>query len=400
MAVPPFSNQHLRALRADTPATQRIIHLNNAGASLVPGPVRDAVQNYLAEEAEGGGYETAARRANDIQAFYSQLASLFGGLPAQYAYCSSATDAFNKALGSLPVRAGDTWLTTRHDYASNQIALLQAAERFGIRLLVARDREEGGVDPDDLQRLLRLHQPRLVVVTQVPSHTGLVQPVAEIGQLCRAAGAWYLVDGCQAAGQLNLDLPALGCDFFAATFRKCLRRRGVTGFLYVSERVLEAGLAPLFLDLHSARWTAPDHFSPVDDARRFELWERSYALMLGAGAALAYAESIGMPAIEMRVKRLAARLRELLGAIPACRVLDRGGELSGIIALQLDHSGPEIMDELRTADVHTSIAYGNYAQYTMAAQGIPWALRLSPHYYNTEEELEHTAEVIGQMIRT
>jgi selenocysteine lyase/cysteine desulfurase len=189
MSVHPFSSEHLQALRADTPAAERSIHLNNAGASLVPGPVQEAVQHYLAEEAQGGGYETAARRASDIQAFYPQLARLFGGMPSQYAYCSSATDAFKKALSSLPVRAGDTWLTTRHDYASNQIALLQASERFGLRLLVARDREEGGVDPDDLQRLLRLHKPRLVVVTQVPSHTGLVQPVAEIGQLCRAAGA-------------------------------------------------------------------------------------------------------------------------------------------------------------------------------------------------------------------
>jgi selenocysteine lyase/cysteine desulfurase len=126
----------------------------------------------------------------------------------------------------------------------------------------------------------------------------------------------------------------------------------------------------------------------------------SYVLMLGAAAALAYAESIGMPAIETRVKRLAARLRELLRALPGCRVLDRGSELSGIVAVQLEHSEPGIMDELRTAGIHTSIAYGNYAQYTMAAQGVPWALRLSPHYYNTEEELAHTAAAIGRMIRS
>jgi len=394
----PFSPEHLRALRADSPSTAQLVHLNNAGAGLMPRPVLNVMLNYLEQEAAQGGYETAAARREEIGGFFTRLATLFGGRPDQYAFCSSATDAFNKALSSIPVQAGDVWLTTRHDYTSNQIALLQAARRFGLQVIAARDREGGGVDLDDLQRLIRTHRPSLVVVTHVPSHTGLVQPVAEIGRLCREAGSWYLVDGCQAAGQLALDLPGLGCDFFSATFRKFLRGPRGAGFLYTSDRVLRSELAPLYLDLHSARWEATDRFQPAPDARRFELWERSYALVLGAAEALAYAHEVGVPAIETRVKSLADRLRKLLGELPGVRILDKGEELAGIVAVQVDSATPQILQKLREEQIHASIAYGEYARYTLDAQGVQWALRFSPHYYNTETELEKAAETLRRLL--
>ena len=114
--------------------------------------------------------------------------------------------------------------------------------------------------------------------------------------MARSAGAEevpYLVDACQAVGQLPIESQAIGCDYLAGTARKFLRGPRGIGFLYVSDRALAAGAYPLLVDMHGATWTDPDRFELTPDARRFESWEISSALVLGLGAAARYALDVG-----------------------------------------------------------------------------------------------------------
>lgn len=374
--------------RADTPGCARVAHLNNAGSSLPPAPVTQAAIDYLSQEALLGGYELAARQADAIAGFYSAVARLIGARPHQIAFAGSATDAYNRALSAILLRAGDVIVTTPDDYVSNQIAFLQCRQK-GVKIVRAKTLPEGGVDPEDVRRLIREERPALVAVTHVPTNSGLVQPIAEIGAHCRAAGVLYLVDACQSAGQLPLDVEAIGCDFLSATFRKFLRGPRGAGFLYVSDRVLETALAPGFLDLHSAQWTAPDIFEPAPDARRFELWERNYALVLAARAAAEYALGVGIPVIADHVRSLADYARQALATLPGAQVLDRGGELCGIVTAHFPNANPDaLLEALRLQGIHTSVSTAGSARIDFAEKGVAWALRVSPHYYNTAEEID------------
>ena len=181
---------------------------------------------------------------------------------------------------------GDVILTSRCDYTSNQLHYLSLARRHGVRVVRAADLPEGGVDPDSVKALARRARPRLVALSWVPTNSGLVQDVVSVGEVCESMGLCYLVDACQAAGQIPIDVAALRCDFLSATARKFLRGPRGIGFLYVSERALTRGDHPLYVDMRGATWTAPDDLSLVNDARRFEDWEFPYALVLGLGAAV------------------------------------------------------------------------------------------------------------------
>jgi len=285
-----LTDRDLERLRADTPGlASGVIHLNNAGASLMPRPVLDAVRAHLELEARIGGYEAADSARAEIAAAYESVARLVGAAPRNIAMVENATVAFFQALAAFDFAPGDIILTTRNDYISNQLAYLSLQRRVGVRVVRAEDLPEGGVDPESVRALIRRERPKVVSLTWVPTNSGLVQPAEAVGAVCEEEGVPYIVDACQAVGQLPIDVGALRCDFLSATARKFLRGPRGAGFLYVSDRALERGAYPLLVDMRGAEWIEADEFRLSRDARRFENWEFAYALVLGQGAAARYA---------------------------------------------------------------------------------------------------------------
>jgi selenocysteine lyase/cysteine desulfurase len=376
--------------RHDTDAaTAGRIHLNNAGASLMPRPVADAVTSHLRLELQVGGYEAADAAAADIEAAYDALAALVGASARNIALVENATVAFAQALSAFDFAPGDTILTSRSDYISNQLAFLSLVRRQGVRLVRAEDLPDGGIDPDSVRAIIASERPRLVAVTWIPTNSGLVQPVAAIGELCRAAGVPFLVDACQAAGQIEIDVAALHCDFLSATGRKFLRGPRGSGFLYVADHVLDRGMAPLWLDLRGARWTDADAYEVADSARRFENWEFAWANVLGLGAAARYARRVGVGEAGAYAASLAAAAREQLAALPGARVLDRGAQLCAIAAVAFDgHDAGDIVRRLRDQAINTSVIRREHAVLDLDGRGVETAIRISPHYYNTSRDID------------
>jgi selenocysteine lyase/cysteine desulfurase len=387
------------ALRADTPGCDRVVHFNNAGCGLLAAPVLDAMVDHLNLEARIGGYEASASRAAEVRGFYTEIAALINARPDNIAFAGSATHAYANALSSIPFEAGDVILTTRDDFVSNQIAFLSLRKRFGVNVVHAPDAPGGGADVEAMAALMRTHRPRLVSATHVPTNSGLVSPVAEIGRHCRELDLLYLVDACQSVGQLTIDVEEIGCDLLTATCRKFLRGPRGSGFLYVSDRVLGAGYEPLFIDMHGARWTEPDGYEPVPTAARFEEWEFPYATVLGSAAAVRYAREVGIGAIERRTPALAARLRDRLEPLPGVRVLDRGPRLAALVTFEVQGwEAKPFKEAVDARGVNSALSFREFAQFDFGDKDVEWCLRLSPHYYNTEEEVDRVADVIADLV--
>lgn len=375
-----------------------MIHFNNAGCGLMARPVTAVMVDHLNLEAQIGGYEASAARATEVRGFYTEIAALINTSPDNIAFAGSATHAYATALSSIPFEADDVILTTRDDFISNQIAFLSLRKRFGVRIVHAPNTPEGVVDVDAMATLMRTHRPRLVSVTHVPTNSGLVSPVAEIGRLCRELDLLYLVDACQSVGQLVIDVEEIGCDLLTATCRKFLRGPRGSGFLYVSDRVLHAGHEPLFIDMHGARWTAPDAYEPAATAARFEEWEFPYATVLGSAAAVRYARDVGIEAIARRTPGLAARLRDGLAPIPGVRVLDRGPNPAALVTFEIAGWQPQAFKAAMDGrGINSALSFREFAQFDFGDKDVDWCLRLSPHYYNTEDEVDVVADAVAEL---
>ncbi len=389
----------IEKLRADTPGCEHVIHLNNAGAGLMPLPVLSAIKDHIDLEGDIGGYEAADRQASSVEAARRSVAQLVGAEPGNVAFMENATVAFSTALSALALEPGDLLLTSRNDYVSNQLTYMSLRDRVGVEFEYVPDLPEGGVDPVAAEEVIHRRRPKVVAMTHVPTNSGLVQQLAPIGRACRQRDIPFLVDACQSVGQLDVSVMDLECDFLSATARKFLRGPRGCGFLYVSDRALEKGLEPLFIDMRGAHWVAPDLYQPVPDARRFENWEFAYALIMGLGAAADYAIDVGIDVIEPLVKDLASYTRARLTEVDGVRLLDRGDELCGLVTVSLGGLSPATaMKALRERGINTSASMWDYAILDFEDKGVDGALRISPSYYNTRGEVDAAVAAIQDLL--
>jgi selenocysteine lyase/cysteine desulfurase len=386
------------ALRAETPGCAIGAHFNHSGASLPAKATLAAITDHLQREALYGGMEAAASVLDAVETARADAAALVGAAPGEIAFTSSGSAAFGLVFAALPRFAqGDRILVGRQEWGGNLSTMRAAADRAGATVEEIPCRDDGSVDPDALSALID-ERVRLISLTWLPANGGLINDAAAIGRAARTAGIPYFVDAGQAVGQIPIDVAAVGCDMLKGACRKYLRGPRGTALLYVRTSFLER-LDPPFLDVQSGPWVngAP---APRKDARLFETIECSAALLLGLGAALKQARSIGIAAIRNRIRPLADRVRDRLAEIPGVIVRDLGQERSGLVSFTVEGLSAQ---EVRARLSRDRIAVGaNGVPYTpldMAARNLHEIVRASVSYFNTEDEIDRLIDAVASLAK-
>ena len=389
-----ISDEKLARLRTETSACKDLIHFNNAGASLMPDPVFDATIRYLGLERDIGGYEAADASIDVLESLYTGFADLLRVRPDEIAFIENATRAWDMAFYALPLGEGDRIITHEAEYASSYLSFLQLAKRRGVCIDVAPSDGSGQIDVDALPSLVT-PKTRVINLVHVPTQGGLVNPAEEVGRFAHEYGLTYVLDACQSVGQLDVDVSRIGCHVLSGTGRKFLRGPRGTGFLYVSQDIVDE-LDPPFIDMRAATWTADASYEIAAGSRRFENWESYVAGRVGLAAAVDYALEIGLADIQQRVTDLARRLRAKLSDIDGVTVRDLGERKCGIVTFEsASERASQLARRLRNERINISVAETSSARLDLGSRDIAELARASVHYFNTESEIDRFCSLIG-----
>ena len=170
--------------RRETPGCQAVLHLNNAGAALMPQPVLHAVVGHVQREALLGGYEAAEQAHAAVEHVYDAAATLLGCQRDEIAFVENATRAWDMAFYAVPLGPGDRILTAMAEYASNYLAFLQVARKTGATIEVIPNDAHGQLSMAALRQAID-ERVKLIAITHVPTNSGLVNPAAAVGEVAR-----------------------------------------------------------------------------------------------------------------------------------------------------------------------------------------------------------------------
>jgi len=388
------------AERERTVGTRNRHYFNAAGAGLPSDAVVEAVIDHLRAEQQVGGYEAASRVASALEAVYGDAAELLNAQPDEIALFDSATTGLRVVFDALRLGRGDTVIAPRSSYVSQALRLLSLRDYDGVDLVVLPNGADGALDLDELDAALgAAGRGAVLSAVHVPTSSGLVEPIEEIGRIARAHDARYILDATQSVGQIGIDVDRIGCDVLVTTGRKFLRGPRGTGFAFLRRSFLDH-LAPWAPDVRGTEWTGFDEWTMSSPARKLETWESSVAGRVGLGVALREALERGIPATERHLVDLGADLRDRLAGIAGVEVADPSRSPSSIVTFTVaGHAPRDVVAALRERRIDTIAIPAGHAQWDLGDRGLPGVVRVSPHVYNDETDAAALLEAIADLAR-
>lgn len=363
--------------RAEFPILDRMIYLNHAGVAPIPARGAEAIRRY-ADDLANLGATPMPRWIEETQRTRRAAAELIGTRPHEVAFVQNTTHGLLCVANSLPWRAGDNVVTAEGEFPAN-VQPWRNLEQLGVARRVVPERPDRTFSVDDFRERIDART-RLVAVSLVQYATGYRMPVESLAELCRERGAWLCLDAIQAVGAMPVNVEALGCDFLSADGHKWMLGPEGCGIFYVRRELLDVvndsmvgwlgRERPLEFDNHEQ--------AAAPSARRFEPGSLNVAGVLALGESLRLFHEVGPAAVWSRIEALTAHVRQAAAREALDVVSPAGdGERSGIVCLRWEGIDEKaVAARLADRDIIVSPRRGS--------------VRLSPHFYNTTEQLDTT----------
>ena len=395
-------------VRADFPLLMREVHgkplvyFDNANTGQKPLPVIASQDEFYRRQNANVSRAVHALGTEATEAYEGargKLARFLNVRADDLVLCSGTTFAINLVAYSwaLPqLKAGDTILVSRMEHHANIVPWQLVAQRTGATVRVAEILPDGSLDLDGLHKAMS-PDVKLLAITHVSNVLGTVNPVREICREARRRGIVTVVDGSQAAPHLKLDVPAIGCDFYAITGHKMCGPTG-TGALWARREHLLA-MPPFIGGGEMIREVSFDGTVFNDPPHKFEAGTPNIAGFIGLGAAVDYLESIGMEHVAAREAELLAHATEALQAIPGMRIFGTSPGKAAVISFLVE--GAHAHDLATLLDLEgIAVRSGQHCAHPLLQYfGVAATLRASLAFYNTHEEIERFAAALEKTRR-
>jgi cysteine desulfurase/selenocysteine lyase len=395
-------------IRADFPLLTREVHgkplvyLDSANTGQKPAAVIDTVDDFFRRHNANVSRAVHALGTEATEAYEGARGKLAGFLKAhrdELVLCSGTTFAINLVAYSwaLPrLKPGDAILLSRMEHHANIVPWQLVAERTGATIKVAEIREDGSLDLDALHAAMTA-EVKILGLTHVSNVLGTVNPVREICREARRRGIVTVIDGSQAAPHRALDVPSIGCDFYAITGHKMCGPTG-TGALWARREHL-AAMPPFLGGGEMIREVRFEGTVFNDGPQRFEAGTPNIAGHIGLGAAVDYLTAIGMDAVEAREAELLAHATEALRKIDGLRIIGTAPDKAAVISFLVQ--GAHAHDLATLLDLEgVAVRSGHHCAHPLLQfYGVPATCRASFAFYNTHEEIERFAAALTKVRR-
>lgn len=355
------------------------LHLDNAACSRQSVAVIDAAAQHARNESEVGGYVAAEAAAPVLDAGRVAFAALTGMTDAEVVFTTGSLHALDLLLGAWPTKHR-TVACLPGEYGPNLAVM--AAHGFDRRLLPTMD--DGRVALDDAARALDTDRPDLVHLTAVASHSGVLQPVSMVAQLCRELGLPLVIDAAQALGQVDCGA---GADATYSSSRKWIAGPRGVGMLAVRRELMES-LRPR---MAAPQWARASGSPTV--AQQLEFGEANIAARVGFSLALGEHLAYGPAAVRARLAELGGLSRTVLADVAGWAVVEEVEEPSAITTLApTDGADPQAVRDWLLAERRILTTFVGVQRAPLELPGP--LLRISPHLDTTAEDLETFAEAL------
>jgi selenocysteine lyase/cysteine desulfurase len=370
-----------REIRSLFPITKNYVYLNHAAVSPPSIRVRDAMAGLIDDVVERGavGYDDWLKTYERTR---EAAARLVNARSHEIAFMHNTSEAISTVANGIRWREGDTIVTSNVEFPSNFYPWMRIGQEHGVEMKLAPERE-GRVEAEELLALVD-DRTRVVAISWVQFSSGFRSDLRRIGQFCRERDIIFMIDAIQALGGLELDVERDSVDAFAADAHKYLLGPEGIALLYVSDRVIDR-IRPTVVG-----WTSVKNYEKHldynlnyrDGARRFEYGTLNTAGVYGLGAALDLFLEVGPKKIEEYLLDLSDYLAERLSAKGYGVVSSRRrSEASAIVTCKHErHTPKDLYWLLRSKNIITAPRAGR--------------LRISPHFYNTREDIDALIEAL------
>ena len=384
------------AARAEFPILSRtingkpLIYLDNAASAQKPQAVIDALSHAMSHSyanVHRGLHTLANETTQAYEKARETVARFLNCATTEVVFTKGGTEAINLVAASfgLSLKAGDEILVTQMEHHSNIVPWHLLRERKGVVLRFAPVLEDGSLDLEATKALITART-RLVAVTQMSNVLGTINPVAQIVKAAHAAGALVLVDGCQGAVHMAVDVKALDADFYVCTGHKLYGPTGI-GILYGKAEAL-AALPPYQGGGEMIGTVTEERITYADPPMRFEAGTPPILEAIALGAALEWLMGFDREAVAAHEKALYDRAVERLDGANWLRILGttpgKGAILSFTVEGAHAHDIAQILDQQGVA-----VRAGTHcAEPLMARFGVTSSARASFALYNTVDEAD------------
>lgn len=389
----------IKKIQKDMPLLDKYIYLNTAAASAMPQPVVDAMTSYIQKQASIGPYLPSFRQETyeNIDIVREKSAILIGAKKEEIAFVPNGSMAVNFVSGGLQWEKGDEVIVLDTEMLSNYVPWL-ALEQQGVHLKIFKTNLNYMVDLDKLEKFIT---PKTIMIAfaHMSNASGAIQPAKEICQLAKQKNVLTLINANQTVGLIPIDVKDLDCDFLLTCGRKWLRGPEGSGILYVRQELIQT-LTPIMIGWGSTNWDYRNNdYSFVTTAKRFEPGCPVIPSILGLGAAIDYANDIGIHAIHQQVKLLTTYLLEQLQSIEGIVIYGPQQVANRLSITPFNIKGISPDDVTNYLAQHgVIIEAGTFMANTiMERNGINKMARFSPHYFNTFKEIDIAISLIKEL---